>query len=630
MRHLNIVVLCAIIFTIGNTITWGSEHESGTLPENIAEKLPKHPRLFLTKEKEDEIRKAASNDPFMQKQIRELFAKADKLQKERNSEYRIPDGMRLLSESRRSIDRTTAFAFAFRMTGRKDYLDSALSEMQAVCRFKDWNPSHYLDTAEMCTAVALGYDWLYDEIPEENRKEFREAIVKLALKTGLDVYEKKSWWSTSANNWNEVCNAGLTLGALAVAEDEPELAQKIMQFAFASIPRGLSVNNPDGAYPEGPGGYWAYGTTYSCLLIAALQSTLESDFGLLQTPGLSKSGNYYISMVGPTGLCFNYADGGEGAGGSPILYYFASNYNRPDFAAWYAEMLNSKKRFASDRFAVFNVIWYNDLLEKPDGAVATDANALNSQIAAWKEKAFAKTQLASIYKGKQDVVSMRTSWNDPNAGFLGFKAGDNTANHGHLDIGSFVYEIDGVRWASDLGGDDYNMPDYFGNKRWDYFRNNNRSHSTLVIGGNIQQPKAISRIVEFDMGIEDGIARAVCDMTAAYADQATSALRAVTLKKDGSLVIEDVLRGVAEPVRWGMVTRSDIRLDETAPKTAMLQSGGKKLIAEIVSEQVEKFEIASMKPPQAIENQNQGVRMLAATAIPENDQVKIVVTLRKK
>jgi len=40
----------------------------------------------------------------------------------------------------------------------------------------------------------------------------------------------------------------------------------------------------------------------------------------------------------------------------------------------------------------------------------------------------------------QKVMTLRGKWNDRNAWFVGFKAGDNKANHSNLDIGSFVLD----------------------------------------------------------------------------------------------------------------------------------------------------------------------------------------------
>ena len=99
--------------------------------------------------------------------------------------------------------------------------------MLAVCRFRDWNPAHYLDTAELATAVGSGYDWLYDAIPAKERNEIRAALVKHAMKTALPFYENNEGWAVRTNNWNEVCNAGLIIGALAVAEEERTIAETI-------------------------------------------------------------------------------------------------------------------------------------------------------------------------------------------------------------------------------------------------------------------------------------------------------------------------------------------------------------------------------------------------------------------
>ncbi|MCL2119145.1 MAG: DUF4962 domain-containing protein, partial [Planctomycetaceae bacterium] len=145
--------------------------------------LPEHPRIFLTPQRQAEIKKLAETDDFLAKQIDALIQKADSAKTSGVSQYLIPDGKRLLEQSRRSLDRTMTLAFAWRMTGQQEYADAAIEEMLTVCRFKDWNPSHYLDTAEMATAVGLGYDWLYDVISEKDKAEIRGAIKTFAFDT---------------------------------------------------------------------------------------------------------------------------------------------------------------------------------------------------------------------------------------------------------------------------------------------------------------------------------------------------------------------------------------------------------------------------------------------------------------
>ena len=53
------------------------------------------------------------------------------------------------------------------------------------------------------------------------------------------------------NNWNQVCNAGMVFGALAIQEDYPELATEVIDRAFESISISMEAYGPDGAYPEG-------------------------------------------------------------------------------------------------------------------------------------------------------------------------------------------------------------------------------------------------------------------------------------------------------------------------------------------------------------------------------------------
>jgi len=588
------------------------------------EKLPAHPRLFLTKQREAEIKQLMQSDEFLARLVEKLIAKADRAKTEQPTDYRIPDGLRLLGQSRRSLERTTVLAFAYRMTGRKEYADAAIEEMLAVCRFSDWNPKHYLDVGEMATAVGIGYDWLYDVIPAKERHEICAAMVKHAMETGLPIYEAKNWWVTSHNNWNEVCNAGLTIGALAIADEQPQLAERVVGLAIASLPNGLSAYKPDGAYPEGPI-YWGYGASFTGLMLKVLDDVFKDDFGLLQSQGLNVTGDYYMGIIGPNYLSFNYADGGETSDSSPMMFALSTFYDRPDYAVWIRDFLRSKDRYAWGRLAVFHAVWYN-----PAG---TDAD-------------FAKTPLAKTFSGIQDVCTMRTAWGDPNAAFLGFKAGNNRANHGHLDIGSFIYEVNGVRWAVDLGIDDYNLPGYFGGQRWDYFRLNTRSHNTLLIGDKNQNPAADCKIGDFQFGVggliplqamrtrrailtvphENMIAAAAVDMTDAYKGQVQFALRTADLLKYGSVAIEDYLEGVTEPVRWGMMTQADIELSEDG-KTAMLSQRGRKIKVKLEYDYAEKFEIVSATPPTEAENQNQGFSMLVAFATPKDEQVRIRVVL---
>ena len=109
-------------------------------------------------------------------------------------------------------------------------------------------------------------------------------------------------------------------------------------------------------------------------------------------------------------------------------------------------------------------------------------------------------------EGETPIAVMRSSWTDPNATYVGFKGGKPGASHGQMDIGSFVLDADGVRWAVDLGSEGYNGIESRGmnlwgreqnSDRWTIFRLNNFGHNTLVIDGKLQNAKANGEMIAF-------------------------------------------------------------------------------------------------------------------------------------
>ena len=236
---------------------------------------PQHPRLLLTTEALRRIEQMASKEPLLERLVQVQRAGARAMVSQPRVRYEIPDGKRLLAQSRKCLSRVTAMALAYRLSGDRRLAEAAVREMETAARFKDWNPSHFLDTAEMTAALAFGYDWLFDVMTESQRSTIREALIDKGLKPGLSVYRSRKWWTRGDNNWNQVCNGGMILGASAIAETDPDVAAEVIRFAVASMPRGLSVYRPDGAYPEGPG-YWQYGMEYTCTTCRAI---LESAGG---------------------------------------------------------------------------------------------------------------------------------------------------------------------------------------------------------------------------------------------------------------------------------------------------------------------------------------------------------------
>jgi hypothetical protein len=217
-----------------------------------------------------------------------------------------------------------------------------------------------------------------------------------------------------------------------------------------------------------------------------------------------------------------------------------------------------------------------------------------------------------------EVVTMRSAWNDRNAIFVGFKAGDNKFNHSHLDIGTFVLDALGYRWAVDLGADNYNLPGYFGRQRWSYYRLRAEGHNTLVINPSQepdQDPSAVAKIVRFVSSPDKSFA--IADLTTAYVRHAEKVLRGVMLDKKRRFVLVQDELALKQPgeIWWFMHTPAEVELSDDG-KVATLTQGDAQLRAVLLSPENARFSVMDARPlptspDPSGQNPNKGVRKLA-------------------
>lgn len=563
---------------------------------------PGHPRLMVLDEDLVRLKGLVQTDPVAKGYFEHIRAAGEKLLSEPVSE-RVLVGPRLLTVSRQVLGRTSTLGGLYRLTGDRRYAERCRDEMLAAARFKDWNPSHFLDVAEMTNALAIGYDWIYDTLTEEERAEIRHAIVEKGLKEGLKVYATKNGWNKRTNNWNQVCNGGMTVGALAVADTDADVARQVIEAGRESIQLAMAQFAPDGGCVEGPG-YWAYATQFTVYYLAAMRTALGTDFGFMAQPGFSETGTFRMQSIGPTGRTFNFADAHDGVTDAPQMFWLARAFDRPAYAAHERELIRRNITSVSP----FHLMWYN-----PAGS---DAD-------------LKKIVPGALYK-RINVAYLRTGW-DAGAGFVGFKGGDNAASHAHLDLGEFVYDAGGVRWAADLGPDDYNLPGYFGGQRWNYYRLRTEGQNTLTIGGPNQDPKGTAKVTEFSA--EAGHRFAEVDLSKAYGNAVRQATRRVELRDDGSLLVRDEVRA-DQPVEviWHLHTAAKIAVSADGA-SAVLTQGGKRLEARIVEPAGARFATAESDTPPAVEStvptgnkRKPGVKLVAR--LPEKvTDLRLVIVL---
>src|SRR5579859_4116741 len=187
-----------------------------------------HPRLIATDADFTRLRELVRSDSVAAGIYANLKRQADQMLSQPTVVHRLI-GPRLLDQSRLCLERVYTLALVYRISGKAKYLDRALAELRAAAAFPDWNPSHFLDVAEMTHALAIGYDWLYRDLRAEDRALLRQAIEEKGLDEAIRIYQRHNWWTVAVHNWNQVCNGGITLGALAIADEYPQRAEYIVK-----------------------------------------------------------------------------------------------------------------------------------------------------------------------------------------------------------------------------------------------------------------------------------------------------------------------------------------------------------------------------------------------------------------
>jgi hypothetical protein len=400
------------------------------------------PRLILTPSLERDLRSKIKTDPLAGNYYRAMKLNAGNIMAAPLLE-RIVTGRRLLAVSREMLYRVNILGMVYLVEKDKEILDRINRELIAVCNFSDWNPSHFLDVAEMAMAVALAVDWIGRDLPSSTVELAKNALIEKGINPS---YGDNMGWIYNTNNWNQVCNAGMIAASIVIAEKDPGLAARTIKRSLDGIPHALNVYAPDGVYPEGPT-YWRYGTQFSVLTSSMLTSAFGTDFGIARYPAFMESAVFRTLSTGPSGLFWNFADCGDAPGnngGDVVLTWFASQTGNPLFLERDKFLAPPESMGRLDRTAGAGLIWL-------------------TQFKQGKE-----TTLPAVWKGDgtNPIVVFRNGDDDPDGYYFGGKGGRATLPHGHMDAGSFVFELDGVRWSVDMGMQDYNAVEQAGFDLW--------------------------------------------------------------------------------------------------------------------------------------------------------------------
>ena len=527
--------------------------------------------------------------------------------------YELDEEDSILPISRETISRMVVLGFAWQVTGDARFAARAWRELENVCAYPDWCPWHFLATAEMALAVSVGADWLRDYLSDAQRQLLAETTLRYAVEPALSKNILKNWFTWSKNNWNSICYSGVGIACMTFRESFPEQAAAFLAKAFRWMPVAFANFTPDGVYAEGPG-YCESGMNSIVYFIATAREKLGTDYGMSDVAGFQELGMFPVYISGSAGE-FNFGDNRDRKFFSPALHWYASSYDIPLLAAYQR----------TDEPGTFQA-------GAPEATESSGDGWENALSALWYDRRFdgdasgLGEQPLGVYlrsDAGQELVLLRSAYLDENAVFAGFKAGYNFINHGDLDIGDFVFDALGERWAEELGPGPYDAPGYFFNPpaggRWRNYCKRAEGQNTLVVNphATLDDQYALARCIFSDVKLEDnGGGSGAIDMTDAYRmNGATSVKRAFSLDTaTGTLTVSDTVRCLFKSdIYWFMHTRAAI---DVAPdgKSALLTQNGKQVKATLSGDGT--FSVtpaATMKPRYVYEETHEDLNKLTVT-----------------
>ena len=563
-------------------------HNPFTVDYVISNIRQEQPRLVLNADIEKILRTKLQSDPVVKNIYEAIRLNAESIFDKPFLE-RIKIGRRLLSVSREMLYRINMLGMVYRIEKDPRILERIDGEVKAVCQFSDWNPSHYLDVGEMAMAVAIALDWTAGDLPKSTIDMAIDALIEKGIQPSYSTAKgSNTGWINGNNNWNQVCNGGMIAASIAIAERDPELAAKTIKRSIDGLPHALEEYGPDGVYPEGST-YWGYGTVFSVVTNAMLESAFGTDFGLGDYPAFKESALFRVLMNAPSGWYYNFADCGD-----------QRSENGDITLAWFASKTGDELFYERNR-----------LLRSPSkiGKLRRLDGAGLVWLAQYEKIKESNLPIAWKGEGSNPVAVFTGGTDDPYGYYFGGKGGRGTVNHGNMDGGSFIFELNGVRWVFDPGNQSYNTLEQTGfdlwnksqdSERWTLLNKGNFGHSTLTVNNQLHVVDGKATIIDFKDGETPQV---TFDLSPTFEGQLKSAQRTFTKDSNVSLVIDDKIEvsDETELITWQLMTTLDVEITSNGATLSKPEYSSntpvKKLYIENLSHSDIQMNVVSLDPP---------------------------------
>jgi len=245
-------------------------------------------------------------------------------------------------------------AFAYVVTGDKKYLNKEREYFKEIAGWPTWYNEYAppksaqidLYFGKLLAAVSLSYDWLYDDLPPDEREAIHKALanwVDYGVKW-LQADRKTGWEKFAYNHW-AVIESGLGIATLVLEGEDPRSDGWMKEIYQDRLPRvqGLLVGIKDGTWWEGT---QYQGEEFSMLLPFLYLSAKLKDPAILPRDyfcnlGLWRVYNYVNDSNNPLTMYSDqpYRRGKWSALPDPLLRFSARLGNR--YAEWLHGIYNS-------------------------------------------------------------------------------------------------------------------------------------------------------------------------------------------------------------------------------------------------------------------------------------------------
>ena len=574
-----------------------------------------HPRLLVSAEDFAYLKEKATTDSMYHSWYNSMVARAQGYLSADPVQYEFEDAMRAMTPGNTMLTRIFHWGDAYNMTGEQKYVDRAFKEIQAAATFPDYNTSHIIDAGTYVMALAVAYDWFYNGFTPEQR----EFAGRVCLEQGLRVlasgmYGRLTSTSNGTNMWgafrwrsnyNSIIVGGVINAALATADIDPDYCFEIISLGLRSLEYSLMELMPGGGWNEAPG-YWNYAFQFFNYSFATMNSAFGTDYGLTRSMGMESTLDFAISTLGAYGTN-NFHDAGisVGVNSYSAFAYLARRFRNK--TAFEMRLGDIKTRRATP--GIEDVLFYCPELYED---VETNPKTVNY------------TEGIELFSVRDSMDSAESSF------FFSTHFGTTSGYHQHTDTSAFVLDMYDIRWAEDLGSENYNLQNEQGYGDNDLYRKRGEGHNIIVINPakygpthyengmpkGAQKEQVNNKFIPIARReYNDSKAIVTTDMTPAYSDvKSMQTGYLIDREKQTVTMRSEFELNERSEVYWFMHTSADISIDGN---TAILSKADKKIKVQVSANAME-CELLNMEakplptsPQVPAQNANSGYRKLA-------------------